>query len=65
MLAENHSYKLICVCCSSTFDNQALTFEQKLVDDNSFCPHCFADIMNNPEFATDTRYQEYMGNFLR
>ena len=70
MLAENNPYKLTseimksthgtCVCCSRSIDKQLLIFEQRLIDDESFCPHCFSDIVNNVEYSSDVRYQEYM-----
>jgi hypothetical protein len=70
MLAEGNSYKLtsqivepmrrVCVCCTRAFDENQLIFEQRLIGDESFCSHCFADIMNNTEYSSDMRYQEYM-----
>jgi len=35
-----------CVNCSSTIDSGALSFEQKLIDDEDFCRRCWDDIMN-------------------
>ncbi|HEY7507945.1 MAG TPA: hypothetical protein VH677_02355 [Nitrososphaera sp.] len=40
-----------CVLCGGTIDNSALTFEQKLVNDEDFCRACWNDIM----------HQEYEG----
>lgn len=67
MLPESESKELIieyphrvCVCCASTFNDEQLTFEQRLIEDESFCPTCFADIMNSAEYAADMPYQEYM-----
>jgi hypothetical protein len=34
-----------CVMCSAEFDPSETTFEQRLVDDSSFCKRCWTDIM--------------------
>ena len=36
-----------CVMCSSEFDSSDTTFEQRLVDDTSFCIKCWMDIMTS------------------
>lgn len=67
VMAESSSHALtpestrgVCVCCSSKLDANQPTFEQRLIEDRSFCPRCFAEIMNDTEYASDMRYQEYM-----
>jgi hypothetical protein len=42
----------ICVMCSEGFDSSATTFEQRLVNDDSFCMRCWTDIMNG-EYDSD------------
>lgn len=35
----------ICVMCKSTYDDRALTFEQRIIRDSDFCPNCFREMM--------------------
>lgn len=35
-----------CVLCGGTIDSDALTFEQRLINDEDFCRTCWNDIMH-------------------
>jgi hypothetical protein len=44
--------------CSISFELTSQTFEQRLIDDNDFCPHCFKEIMDaeyDNDFELDLR----------
>jgi hypothetical protein len=41
-----------CVMCFEEFDLSKITFEQRLVDDSSFCTRCWTDIMSG-EYDSD------------
>jgi len=43
----------VCVMCSEEFDPSDVTFEQRLISDDSFCRKCWTDIMD----------REYDGEF--
>lgn len=38
--------KNICVMCKDLYHVETVTFEQRLVADEHFCPRCWSDIMN-------------------
>jgi len=38
--------KSTCVCCQNLIDSDALTFEQRLIEDRDFCVGCWNEIMN-------------------
>ena len=42
----------ICVVCSEEFDSLKMTFEQRLIDDTSFCMKCWTEIMDG-DYETD------------
>jgi hypothetical protein len=47
-----------CIICSISFELTSQTFEQRLIDDNDFCPHCFKEIMDaeyDNDFELDLR----------
>ena len=44
-----------CVSCNSSFDQAGRTFEQRLVDDDSFCSKCWTEIMD-AEYDSDVAY---------
>ena len=41
-----------CVMCLEEFDSSKITFEQRLVDDVSFCGKCWTEIMSE-EYDSD------------
>jgi hypothetical protein len=41
-----------CVMCAEEFDSLEITFEQRLVNDDSFCVKCWTDIMDG-EYESD------------
>lgn len=47
----------ICVMCFEEFDPSKTTFEQRLIDDSSFCVKCWTEIMN-AEYDSDFNLAE-------
>lgn len=38
--------KNICAMCRDVYDTSAVSFEQRLVADEDFCPQCWIDIID-------------------
>lgn len=44
-----------CVMCLAEVDSSGITFEQRLVEDDSFCGKCWTDIMKG-EYDSDLEF---------
>jgi len=44
-----------CVMCLDEFDPSDVTFEQRLVEDDSFCKRCWTEIMKD-EYDSDLEF---------